>query len=107
MAETFTIKQNDTSPRLLYQLDLPDGQTLNGSVTVRFHMAQPDGTVVVDELGAVWSADDQQTVYNWAAADTAADGTFKAEFEVTFDDGSIETFPNNEYLLVKVYPDLA
>jgi len=103
--QEFTIKQNDTSPAIKLQLDLASGQDLTGA-TVRFHMAQADGTVVVDDAGSVLSATDEQIKYDWSAADTASSGVFNAEFEVTFADGSIETFPNGEYIKVTVYPDL-
>lgn len=106
MADTFTIKQNDTSPSLLYDLNLVDGQSLTGA-TVRFHMAQADGTVVVDAAGDVYNVTEEQIVYRWNAADTATSGVYNAEFEVTFQDGTVETFPNNEYIRVKVFPDLA
>jgi len=106
MAEEFTIKSNDTSPKLLYELDLLPGQTLVGA-TVRFHMAEADGTVVVDAAGTVEDAAAQQIAYAWGVGDTASPGTYRAEFEVTFSDGSVETYPNSDYLKIIIKPDLA
>jgi hypothetical protein len=44
--------------------------------------------------------------YDWSAADTATIGTYNAEFEVTYGDSSIETFPNNGFISVVVTDDL-
>lgn len=104
--ETFRIKRNDTSPTLLYQLDLADGQTLVNA-TIRFHMNDAAGTSIVDDAGSIYDATEEQIQYAWSAADTVTAGIYNAEFEVTFADGSVETFPNDGYLRVRVYEDLA
>lgn len=109
MAEEFVIKRNDTSPSILYQLELQSGQSLAGAL-VRFHMADVDGGVVVDADGAVHSESLEQIRYDWIAADTASAGAYRAEFEVTFQGGQIETFPNDPddpYIVVKIPEDLA
>ena len=38
--------------------------------------------------------------------DTDTAGTYWAEFEVTFGDGRVETYPNRGYLTVNIEPDL-
>jgi hypothetical protein len=47
-----------------------------------------------------------QIRYDWLAADTDTVGTYQAEFEVTYSDSSIETFPNDEYLTILITPEL-
>lgn len=107
MADKFTIKQNDTSPGLRYDLSLFEGQELTNA-SVQFHMTTVDReTVVVNAAAEVFSDADQIIQYNWSPADTAASGVYLAEFQVTFSDGSIETYPNDGYILVKITPDLA
>jgi hypothetical protein len=103
--DIFKIKRNDTSPSFLLELDLPSGTDLTGA-TVRFHMAQADGTVIVDAAGSVESVSDQTIRYDWIAADTATSGMYNAEFEVTFSGGAVETFPNEGYYRVKVGADI-
>lgn len=107
---TFYIKQNDTAPALRAQLKDGDGDgvTLTGA-TIRFHMKRIGGnTVVVDAAAdAVVSAVTTGLVqYDWSAADTASVGTYHGEFEVTFSDGSIETFPNNGFITIEVTDDI-
>ena len=45
--------------------------------------------------------------YNWSASDTASVGTYEGEFEVTFADSTIETFPNSGFFSITVTDDLA
>jgi hypothetical protein len=46
--------------------------------------------------------------YNWAAADTrnAGAGLFIGEFETTFSSGTVETFPNDSFVLIGITGDL-
>lgn len=104
---TFYIKQNDTSPPLRAQLndgdDLPI--VLTGS-SVRFHMRTLAGVTVVDAAAAIITPTNGIVQYNWQAADTAAVNSYQAEFEVTYSDGTIETFPNNGYIRVEIIDDI-
>jgi len=105
----FTIKQGDTSPALLADLETPSREPAQlVGATVLFHMrssrpnAQPlvAPVVVVDaELGRVR--------YDWQPEDTAVSGDFEAEFEVTYADGSIETFPNEGYIEIFIPEQIA
>ena len=45
--------------------------------------------------------------YDWDAADTDTIGSYQAEFEVTYVDGTIETFPNDGYVRVEIIRDIA
>lgn len=40
--------------------------------------------------------------YNWTAADTSQPGLFDAEFEVTYSDGKVETFPREGYIKIRI-----
>jgi len=103
----FSIKQNDTSPSL--QVTLKDSSlvvvNLTGA-TVRFHMKSVDGTLKVDASMTVTSALGGVCQYNWQAGDTDTVGTYYVEFEVTYADASVETFPNNGSKAVKVVREL-
>lgn len=103
----FSIKQNDTSPAL--QATLKDASLTAINLTgasVRFHMKSVDGTVKVDEAMTITNASGGIVQYNWQTGDTDTVGTYYVEFEVTYADSSIETFPNNGSLSVTVVKEL-
>lgn len=103
----FSIKQNDTSPSL--QATLKDASqtvvNLTGA-TVMFHMKSVDGTVKVDEEMTITNAEGGVVQYDWQAGDTDTVGTYYVEFEVTYSDLSVETFPNNGNKVVTVVKEL-
>jgi hypothetical protein len=105
---TFYIKQNDTSPAMLATLQDADGNAVNlTGATVRFHMRAVGGAqVVVDQSATVVTAIDGLVRYNWIADDTDTIGSYQAEFEVTYADASIETFPNDGYIRVEIIDDI-
>lgn len=108
----FTIKQNDTSPAIMAQLldGSNDPVNITGATSVRFHM-RPVGegspAAVIDEDATVVTASTGDVKYVWQAGDTDTNGTYQAEFEVTFATGEIETFPNNGYIEIQVVDDIA
>lgn len=103
------IKQNDTSPSI--QTQFLDGSGLpvdiTGNLGVSFHMRDAAGTVKIDTAATVVTAASGIVRYDWLAADTDTAGTFQAEFEVTYSDGKIETFPNASYIEVVITDDIA
>lgn len=104
---SFAIKQNDTSPSLLATLKDFSGNAINlTGASVRFHMKGLEGTVKVDAEMTIQNATLGVVRYDWQAGDTDTVGTYYIEFEVTYSDGSIETFPNNGNQSVKVVREL-
>lgn len=104
---TFLIKQNDTSPAIEYALE-PASVILTGA-TVVFNMRAWNGDVKINRQPASITTDTvTPTVqYDWQIGDTDTAGVFQAEFEVTYWDLSVETFPNDGYILIKVGDDIA
>lgn len=106
---SFQIKENDTTPSLRAALLNGSGNAVDllGS-TVRFHM-RPMGspTVTIDRSASVISEAEGIVQYNWIAGDTAGIGFYQAEFQVTYADGNIETFPNNNYIGVEIVDDIS
>ncbi len=96
---TFTLKRGDTAPALRYAL-LPETVDLTGASVV-FVL---DGG---ERLPArIITANPPVVQYDWQPGDTDRAGVRRAEFEVTYPDGAIETWPNAGYLLVSVVEDL-
>jgi len=106
---SFFIKQNDTVPSLRATLKNGSGSAIDlTNATVRFHMRSLAGTSAkVDASAAIVTANTGIVQYNWVGADTNTIGSYQGEFEVTYQDGTIETFPNNNYLHIEVLDDLA
>jgi len=99
----FFLKQNDTSPALEYTLS--PLTNLSGASVV-FNMTDSDGVVKVNRQAAVVDdAVNGVVQYLWQAADTDTAGLFLAEFEVTFADATVETFPNATDIGVSVAAD--
>lgn len=104
MSEKFTIKRRDTSPQLVYTLS-PTVSLVGASAV--FNMSDLSGASIIERATAsIEDAANGIVGFTFSAAQTAAAGTYDAEFEVTLSDGSIETYPNNEYIIVEIIPDL-
>lgn len=104
----FTIKQNDTRPVLDAQLQMGDGTPINlTGCTVKFCMIstiakQPK----INTQAAIIDAVNGKVRYNWAPSDTDIPGSYKAEFEITFPDGSVQSVPNDDYFTISVMKDI-
>lgn len=103
----FSIKQNDTSPSLQATLKDASLTAINlVGATVRFHMKSVDGTLKIDQPMTVVTPLEGIVQYDWQAGDTDTVGTYYVEFEVTYSDNSVETFPNNGNKVVSVVKEL-
>ena len=109
MTQTAYIKQNDTSPTLDAILTDADGNVVDvTAASVRFHMQKIGATTLkVDAAATVVDGAAGHVRYTLQAGDTDTPGSYKAEYEVTFLDGSIETFKNTpDQLRVVITPEL-
>lgn len=109
--EKFYIKKDDTRPKIRCALtDAEDTEVNLGGATVKFVMtpkAEPVGsTPTVDADADVITAVDGIVEYEWQTGDTETAGKYRAEWEVTFADGGVETFPNDTYIEVIIKGDL-
>jgi hypothetical protein len=103
----FKIKQNDTSPSL--QATLKDASFTPINLTesqVRFHMKSVDGALKIDAPMVVVTPLQGLIQYDWQSGDTDTVGTYYIEFEVTYSDASIETFPNDGNKVVSIVKEL-
>lgn len=104
----FNIKQNDTSPSLQVALSNAANRPVNliGAV-VRFHMKTEDDLVLVNKLATVVNQEGGIVRYDWEVGDTNYYGLCFAEFQVTYEDQNIETFPNSGYIKIKIAQEIA
>jgi len=105
----FTIKQNDNRPDLEVQLK-SGGSVIDLSTasSVTFHL---------DEISAAATITDAVNgivKYEWAAGDTdlpipfnVPAKTYLAEFEVEWNNGDIQTFPNSDHLEIDIVREVA
>lgn len=105
---TFVIKQNDTSPSIEATLTNINGVAINlSSCSVRFHMKNmTNGVLIVDQPATIVNAVNGVTRYAWQSADTQKPGMYNCEFEVTYSDNSIETFPNDDKIIVSIESEI-
>lgn len=114
MADTFIMKRNDTGPVLEAQIQDASRTAvpLHGA-TVAFNMGTPDGTVLVNRAAVdIVDAETGVVRYAWRPGDTSEAGIHRGEFEVTFFDGRIETFPKarantGNFITIVVTEDVA
>lgn len=99
----FTIKQNDTAPAIRATLKDASNNDVNlTGATVKFHMKTESGVVVVDDTATVENANTGSVSYSWSTGDTETYGPHMGEFQVTYSDSSIETFPNKGYIKIRI-----
>jgi hypothetical protein len=104
MGDTFYLKAGDTAPMLTATLTDAEEKPidLTGS-DVAFHLLEPrGGATVLDTPASIPSPDDGTVAYEWADTDTDESGRYRAEFRVTYPDGTVETFPNVGYHTVLI-----
>jgi hypothetical protein len=99
------IKRGDVLPSRAATFTGGSGRPLTGA-TVVYVLKKPDGTVLSRNAAVVEDAILKQVRYDFAEADTLTDGDRFAEWEVTYSDGKVETFPVASYEVVRVRPDL-
>jgi hypothetical protein len=104
------VKQGDTSPSVLRTLQDADGNGVNltdADVVFNMRRIHGDQTPVI-EAGDVTVVDTAagDVSFDWLPGDTDEAGGFYGEFEVTFSDGSVETFPNDGYVRIAIVAEL-
>jgi aryl-phospho-beta-D-glucosidase BglC (GH1 family) len=112
----FLIRQNDTASLIYATLTDEDDQLVSiESAAVVFQMAPIGGGPVKvqaeatnEQSGdAISGTNVGEVSYEWQTGDTDTPGLYLAEWEVTFTDESVETFPNGGYTLVRITAEVA
>jgi len=104
---TFEIAQNDTSPTLVSTLmDGHEPIDLSNATEIRFYMENEFKQVVISEdlSGNVnpVALSDGRVEYIFTEEDTAETGWYEAEWQITYNDDSVETYPVDEKIDVHI-----
>lgn len=103
----FYIKQNDTSPSILAELKDANNTPVNlTAATAKIFVKSVDGTLKVDEDMQIINASLGVVRYDWQVGDTDTVGTYSVEFQVTYTDNAVETFPNTGSIALVVTKEL-
>jgi hypothetical protein len=102
---TITIKRNDTRDAIKATLSNESGLVNLDGATVRFLMSKR-GVKKIDRQAQIQDATAGIVWAVFETGDTDETGLFQSEFEVTFSDGRIETFPNDGFILIDIINDL-
>lgn len=108
----YYFKTDDTRPKIVEHLD---GNLVDSEISVDFSMREAvdrKATLVVDSQAATVNGYDDDTdstevEFQLPSGATNNAGEYVAEFEVTYADGSTETFPKGQYYFIKVTEGLA
>lgn len=97
---TIAIKRGDTGIALRATLTNEKGNVDLSQANVLFLMGDHEiETTQEDAIGGVVNV-----IFDRGHTDVP--GIYRAEFEVQFEDGRVETFPNSGYLTIKIMRDL-
>lgn len=110
MEPDYFLKKGDTEPAFFRELSDVDDSVVNlTGATARFLMRKRGESASVIDAEADIGADPTLGIvsYSWAEGDTDEPGDYDAEFEVTFDGGGVQTFPNADYLHIRILGDLS
>lgn len=101
------VKQNDTRPAAYAVLRRGDTVVdLTAASTVTFKMRAEDGTLKVDAAAVILAPLTGEVEYRWATGDTDTPGLFPAEWQVSWLDNTVETFPTIDFDYVTIHGDL-
>jgi hypothetical protein len=74
--------------------------------SVSFHMAPLNRPAVISRAVHIEDAGNGEVWMVWAPGETDSTGIYRAEFEVIYQDGRRETFPNANYISIRILEDL-
>lgn len=106
----FVIRQGDTIPRLTGTLTDGNGDPVDvtdATVLLHLHGLTVENDLVLNAEIDGDADDDNVVFYDWATEDTEEAGYYSGEWQVTFDNGQVQTFPNDSIFLVQVAEQVA
>lgn len=103
-----SLKQGDLEPTLSVTLVGVDGVVppLVDAVGITFRLATTAGVEIFARAANLDDAAGGVLSYLWQAGDTVTAGSYYGEFVVDWGSGRTQTYPPNDYLLIRVVPKL-
>lgn len=101
----FVMKEGDRSPSFQRTLTDEDGNAVDltdASVELVAELVGDSSTTFGGSATVETPASDGVVRYDWSSGDTDTPGTYIAEFVVTYNDSTEETFPNHRDLQILV-----
>lgn len=105
MADVFTIKRGDTATSLRYAL-LPATVDLTGANVVFVWHKKGDNARSSRNALIITATGTPTVQHDWQTGDTATIGEYEGEFEVTYENGKKETFPNKGFIAIQIGQDI-
>ena len=107
MGYDVTIKRGDTRNCIKAILKDASGDPVNlAGCSVKFHMALLRQPAIVSRAVHIEDAEAGEVWVVWVPGETDSTGIYRAEFEVMYQDGRRETFPNKGYISLLIQDDL-
>ena len=106
----FYITEGDTLPVLNATLLNDSGTAVNltNASSVRFHMRKIGSNKPTVVASATFVDKPNGKVrYTWVTGNTAKAGLYDAEFQVTYVGGTIETYPNHDFIKIEIKEHIA
>ena len=103
----FWIRQGDTRPWIEATLTDANGPVPLHGATVEFHLSDDTGGERITDDALILNEDEGLVTYEWKPGDTEFAGDYRAEWQVTFAEDDIGTFPNTGYTHVRITKQLA
>ncbi len=102
-----TIKQSDTYPPLRAYLQMANGKPIRlAGATVKLIALDSNDNKKINKQVEIKDANKGYVEYKWDKKDTQEPGELRAEFEITQQDGSIVTVPNDGYFIINITKQL-
>jgi hypothetical protein len=106
MARTvdFSIVQNDTAPAIEAQLVDSAGTPISllNVTDVTFILSDTNKLAVLRQTAEILSSQTAIVRYRWKTGDTDVAGRYLGQWVLTYDDDSVESFPNASYMSVRI-----
>lgn len=107
---TYTIKQGDTAPALEATLlnENNDPAELDLANEVTFQLRGENISITDDTTGnvSILSEDNGDVQYVWEDGQTDVAGFYQAEFIVEYTNGRVQSFPNDDFINVRIEEDI-
>jgi len=103
----YSVKAGDAGTEIAATLKDSAGAVDLTGATVAFAMADAQFRAAkVNAPASVVDAAAGKVSYQWQPGDLDTAGSYVAEFEVSFADGSVATFPSSGYVHIRIVEDL-